>query len=399
MKPSRRQRPSWLLAPVALLAACWQTTTVPPAPPPSSGAVTPKPTPKPTPVAPSDPIVALASQSFHTCALRKSGTALCWGKNGDGQLGNGTRVDSSRVVKVEGLQDAVELAVGSNFSCARRKAGDVVCWGNNEFGQLGDGRGAKPGAIGLRPVQVAGLRKAVQISSGEQHACALEQGGTVQCWGDGFNGQIGSDAQRMFAKPLPIEQLRPVSRIASGAAHVCALETAGVVKCWGRNTEGQLGDGKSGSRIKPVQVANLEDAVELVSGHRHTCARQRSGRTWCWGDNSSTQLGANAGQERKRGTPVELAGLTDAVELAGGSDHACARQRSGRVVCWGSNAAGQLGQRSTVTRLAKPTPVRGVSDAVALALGATHGCAVRKTGDIACWGDSRSGALGPYTLI
>jgi alpha-tubulin suppressor-like RCC1 family protein len=275
----------------------------------------------------------------------------------------------------------------------------VTCWGNNENGQLGDGRGTKPGALSLRPVSVVGLRQPIQLSAGEFHICALEQAGTVQCWGNSSNGQIGSDAQRAFAKPLAIERLGRVGRIASGASHVCALETSGVVQCWGRNTEGQLGDGKSGSRIKPVTVAGLEDAVELASGHRHTCARQRSGRVWCWGDNAFAQLGPDAGRDPKRGTPVEIPELANVAELAGGSDHSCVRLQAGRVMCWGSNAAGQLGQRSTVTRLPTPTAVRGMADAIDLALGAQHTCALRKTGEVACWGDTEYGALGPYKLI
>jgi alpha-tubulin suppressor-like RCC1 family protein len=398
MTPARPRRRRHRLVPAlafALLGACWQSTsgpTAPPAPAPT------RPAPPPT-AAPVDPILELAAHAHHTCARRKSGTVLCWGKNTYGQLGNGSRVDSSQLVKVEGLADAVELAVGRDFSCARLEAGSVVCWGNDENGQLGDGRGPKVGALGLRPVAVAGLHSPTQLSTGEFHVCALEHAGTVKCWGNSGNGQIGSDAQRAFGKPLPIEQLGPVQRIASGASHVCALERAGTVKCWGRNTEGQLGDGKSGSRIKPVQVAGLEDAVDLASGHRHTCARTRAGKLWCWGDNASAQLGPNAGRDPKRGTPVEVEGLAGVVELAGGSDHTCVRLQTGRAMCWGSNAAGQLGQRSSVSRLAEPTAVRGMADAIDLALGERHTCALRRTGDVACVGLTEYGALGPYRLI
>ncbi|MCX4241870.1 RCC1 domain-containing protein [Paraliomyxa miuraensis] len=382
---------------LALVASCWQSSG-PSSPTVSPTAPSPRPVPGPTaPAGPSDPFVELASGWQHTCARRQSGTVLCWGNNGHGQLGNGTRESSSRLVKVEGLADAVELAVGTDFSCARRQAGGVICWGNDEFGQLGGGRGTKPGVLSLRPTAVTGLRPAIQLTAGEYHACALEQGGTVQCWGDARNGQIGSDAKPAFGRPVPIEQLGPSTRIASGAAHVCALEAAGRVKCWGRNTEGQLGDGKSGSRIKPVVVATIEDVVDLASGHHHVCARLRSGGVWCWGSNASAQLGENAGRDRKRGTPVEVPGLREpVVALAGGGEHTCARLQSGRALCWGSNAAGQLGQRSTIPTLPRPTAVRGMGDAVALALGLRHTCALRKNGEVLCVGSSELGTLGPY---
>ncbi len=380
---------------LALLCACPPpvTSSPPPRPPPPK-VVTPPPA-----AAPVNPVVEVASQSFHTCARRQVGDVLCWGKNTYGQLGDGRREDSERLVKVAGLEDAAELAVGRDFSCARRRAGTVICWGNNEDGQLGDGRGLKPGALSLRPTNVAGLSGVTALTAGEYHACALLRGGAVKCWGNGGNGQIGRDSQRAYGTPLSIERLNKIVGIASGTGHVCALESVGVVKCWGRNTEGQLGDGKSGSRIKPVTVAGLENAVELASGHRHTCARQRSGRVWCWGDNVSGQLGAGAGRETKRGTPVEVTGLRSVVQLAAGSEHTCARLESGRVVCWGGNGSSQLGHKSSVTRRPTPTAVRGMADAVDLSLGAKHTCAVRKTGKVACWGDTEYGALGPHRLI
>lgn len=389
------RRLTWLLLPLLGVPGCPQQT--PQTSPPRSTPVA-RPAPPPA-AAPVNPVVELSSQSFHTCARRQAGDVLCWGKNTYGQLGDGRRQDSSRLVKVTGLADAVELVTGRDFSCARRRGGSVVCWGNNEDGQLGDGRGMKPGALSLRPVKVAGLRAPQQLTAGEYHACVLEQGGAVRCWGNGDNGQIGSDAQRAFGMPLTIERLNAISQIASGSSHVCALEKAGIVKCWGRNTEGQLGDGKSGSRIKAVTVANLEDAVELVSGHRHSCARRRGGTVACWGDNARGQLGPNAGRQPKSNVPVDVPGLSAVVQLAGGGEHTCARLQSGRVVCWGGNTAGQLGHKSSVTVRPVPTAVRGMGDAVDLALGAMHTCAARKTGEVACWGDAEYGALGPYRLI
>ncbi len=369
------------------------TTTTPSRP------TAPPPRPAPVAQAPVNPVVAVASHSFHTCAQRKAGDVLCWGKNTYGQLGDGRRKDSARLVKVTGLGDAVEIVTGRDFSCARRSGGSVLCWGNNEDGQLGDGKGTRPGKLSLRPTKVLGLQQPIALAAGEYHACALEQRGAVKCWGNAGNGQIGTDSKRAFGHPQPIEQLGKVTQIASGTGHVCALESRGVVKCWGRNTEGQLGDGKSGSRIKGVMVAGLENVVELASGHRHSCARRSDGRVWCWGDNASGQLGPGAGREPKRGTPVEVTGIGSVVELAGGSEHTCARLESGRVACWGSNGAGQLGHQSSVSRRPAPTTVRNVTDAIDLALGTSHTCVARKSGEVSCFGDTEYGALGPYRTI
>jgi len=282
------------------------------------------------------------------------------------------------------VRDAKQLLTGRDFSCALRANGSVVCWGNNEDGQLGDGRGAKVSARSLRPVAVSRVRAASQISGGDWHACALDRAGAVWCWGNGENGQIGSDASRAFSVPKKIEQLGPVRQIASGAKHVCALQRDGRVKCWGRNSEGQLGDGKAGSRIKPVFVSGITGATNLWSGHNFSCAALGDKSVRFWGSNASELLGAQARGKPKSGVPVVLSGVQNVAEIVGGKSHACARLATGRVMCWGSNENGRaLGQgQGTV---AKPTPVRGFSNATALTAGAEHTCAASRAG-LRCWG-------------
>jgi len=99
-----------------------------------------------------------------------------------------------------------------------------------------------------------------------------------------------------------------------------------------------------------------EDAVELATGYAHTCARRASGAVACWGNNYGGQLGD--GTTTDRSTPAAVSGLTDAVELATGGFHTCARRASGAVACWGLNYSGQLGDGTTTDR-STPVPVTG----------------------------------------
>jgi len=385
---------AFAFAVVAVIQCNSQPTETPAPAQPPPRAQPAKPTPRPGPV---DPIVDVASQSFHSCAMRKAGSVSCWGRNVYGELGDGTRTNSQQRVAVVGLADAKQVVTGRDFGCALRKGGSVVCWGNNENGQLGDGRGAKVGARSPRPVKVAKLNKVTQLVAGDWHVCALVQGGAVRCWGNGENGQIGTDAARAFATPQPISQLGPVRQLASGSNHLCAVQKDGRVKCWGRNTEGQLGDGKSGSRIKPVFVSGINGAKAVWSGHTFSCATLENGSNRCWGDNKKGQLGPKGGRDLKWNAPIPLDGVKGAVQIVGGQDHACARLSTGRVTCWGSNEDGRaLGKGRGV--ISKPTPVRGVSDAVAIAAGLGHTCAVRRSGDVVCWGTPSDAALGPQRL-
>jgi hypothetical protein len=71
------------------------------------------------------------------CAVASDRSAMCVGSNRFGQLGNGSRADSSTPVRVVGVENVVEVAVGAGHACARTEAGAVFCWGNNIGGQCG----------------------------------------------------------------------------------------------------------------------------------------------------------------------------------------------------------------------------------------------------------------------
>ena len=75
-----------------------------------------------------------------------------------------------------------------------------------------------------------------------------------------------------------------VAEVAAGRSHTCARKTDGTLWCWGENDNGQLGDGTSKSKSSPVQVGALGTLVaEVAAGGNHTCARKTDGTLWCWG--------------------------------------------------------------------------------------------------------------------
>ena len=234
---------------------------LPPPPPPF-----PLPVPEPEPEIAADAPIDVATFHQTHCLLRHAGDIACWGKNTYGQLGDGTRDDRASLLPVQGVDDAEQLAIGRDYACALRRGGRVACWGNNEDGQLGNGAGPKPGVWSLSAVELA-LSDVVQISGGEYHACAVDGGRRVHCWGNSANGQAGSSDARAFGEPRGVA-LKKVKQIASGANHVCALLSSRKVMCWGRHTEGQLGANVSGSRPSPVDVEGVGDVAMIASGHK-----------------------------------------------------------------------------------------------------------------------------------
>ena len=103
--------------------------------------------------------------------------------------------------------------------------------------------------------------------------------------------------------------------------------------------------------------------------------------------------------------PVQVSGLENAIAIATGGYHTCAILDDGSVSCWGWNSDGQVGDGTNNERNT-PTQVNGLENAVAIATGYAYTCAVIVSlevagefygADIYCWGDNEYGQLGDGT--
>lgn len=294
-------------------------------------------------------VVEIDLGAFHGCARIDDGAVYCWGRNINGQVGDGTTVERDTPQPVQGLQDAIAIELGSFHGCAIRVTTALTCWGGNDHGQLGDG--TRVGQI--TPQDVPALSSGViDIALGENQSCALTDDGAAWCWGDNFYGKYGDGTDTDSNVPVQMPGLGiGVAAISAGDDHVCVLTTAGGVKCSGRNEFGQLGDGTTEDRWMPVNVAGLASGVlDVVAGGDQTCALMDDGGVKCWGSNFRGQLGdGNGGAiEDFSPLPVDVVGLagpavmiaTDGLSLSG---HVCALTEGGQIQCWGENFRGELG--------------------------------------------------------
>jgi alpha-tubulin suppressor-like RCC1 family protein len=334
----------------------------------------------------------------HTCAVRPDGTVACWGKNSQGQLGDGTQMDHWMPQSVQGISGAVEIASGNDYSCVRLSDGTVRCWGNNDSGQLGDGT---KGGTRSTPVRVSGLTGVRTLALGAVHSCAGLSDSTAKCWGANQSGQLGTGTTDASAVPVSVIGVSGVVELAAGKepffSFTCARLADHTVKCWGHNIGGVIGPAcPTFTCPSPLPLEGLRGASAIGASEQHACAIVEGGTPVCWG------LYFRANFPFKGFVPVE--GISGAVEHAVGIMDACALLSTGGVSCWGSNSDGEFGDGTTYRTAfteyipgltyGKPSVVSGLANAVEVAAGGHHMCARTADGHLVCWGLNASGQLG-----
>lgn len=233
--------------------------------------------------------IKAVSGGYFTCAILSDHTASCWGRNQDGQLGNGdATTDTSLPGPVQNLGPVGDLFAGGYHTCALFADGTAKCWGRNGRGQVGDGTDVSPVTT---PHAVVNLSSAATLALGGYHSCALMRDGTVQCWGQSDHGQIGAPGLAFSGSPVTVQGISGATAVAGGALHTCAVLGNGTAWCWGQNDHGQLGDGTTNDSASPVQVQGLANAVSISLGWGHSCALKQDGSVWCWGENDYGELG------------------------------------------------------------------------------------------------------------
>jgi cysteine-rich repeat protein len=215
---------------------------------------------------------SVATGMYQTCAIKQDATLWCWGDNGNGQLGDGNALPSNDPVQVVG--DGWRQASTSYLhTCAVKTDGTLWCWGNNANGQVGDSNKTSH----LVPNQIVGTGW-TQVTTGEYHTCGVKQDGTLWCWGGNALGELGNDSIAALPDSQtndPVQVLDASGRVwqsvSAGGAHTCAIAVDGSIACWGDNTDGQLGDNTQILKTTPVDVVAVgETWTAVAAAYAHT---------------------------------------------------------------------------------------------------------------------------------
>jgi alpha-tubulin suppressor-like RCC1 family protein len=298
------------------------------------------------------------------------------------------------------------VAMGGSFGCVLTRDRLVFCWGRNDVGQLGSDPASTPSCGGFpcnpQPTRVEGLTSIVHVVAGDDFACALDASRTVWCWGANAKGQLATSGVGSLFTPRKV--ILGVASLDAAAAHACAITTDNRVYCWGENTCQIFG-----GAVGPVQtiaeaLPNVPAMTQISIGTDAMCGTKEDGRVLCWGADHQGSLGHDleASPPSCNGFPSDpipksVMGtnglpIAEIADVHIGAGVACARHKDGKIVCWGDNQRGALGQG-----VADGSPHRRATEVPALFAEQLdlHGhtpCAI-VADRLFCWGDSQHGQL------
>ena len=203
----------------------------------------------------------MAGGVAHSLALKTNGTVWAWGRNSQGELGNGTTVDSVQPVQVTGLNVVIAIDAGFLTSMALKADGTVWTWGRRVNG-----------ARSTVPVQVPGLTGVAAIGGGYYHWLAVKSDGTVWAWGENGSGQLGNGTKVMSLTPVQVNGLSGVVTVTGGQMHSLAVTADGTLWAWGNNWYQQTGNNSTDNNLVPVQVTGIGRVVSAGAGGYHSLA-------------------------------------------------------------------------------------------------------------------------------
>ena len=342
------------------------------------------------------------------CLAIICGVVMTFGWNGYGQLGDDTMTDRHSPIELTAVgSDNVQLAAGDDYSLVLKSDGRVMAFGRNSLGALGDGTTTDRHS----PIEVASLgRDNAQVVAGGRHSFVVKLDGRVMAFGSNNKGQLGDGTTTNRQSPVEVASLgNDNAQLSCGDDdYSMVLKADGRVMVFGRNENGQLGDGTKTDRHSPVEVASLgSDNVQVATGGGHSLVLKSDGRVTVFGLNNRCQLGVGDGYSSSASasatSPIELSTLgSDNVQLAAGNQHSLALKADGRVIAFGNNLQGQMGDGYTgiarTDRYNCRVEVTALgNENVQVAAGGDHSLVLKADGRWVGFGENNNGQLGDGT--
>ncbi|AFY02418.1 RTX family exoprotein [Bdellovibrio bacteriovorus] len=339
-----------------------------------------------------------------TCAITDGNVLQCWGVNDKGQLGDGTRTNSSAPITADAGQAYSKAITVGEKTCGVTLQGAVKCWGQLKndvrgFATAGFGYGNYYAGYtkisnDLGSYNFSSLGFSYLNTEGYAQTCGISTG-KLYCWGSA-GGSFG-DGTYVTRRSGPV-MMDPTSNYSAlpyqhDQMNNCAITTLGTLKCWGTNTNGAIGTAAAvgGSASTPQVADKFNSYTSAVMRGSATCAITTNGVLRCTGSNTTGKLGDGTTTNISEFKTIDAGVYYRHVAL--GFNYGCGITSDYHLKCWGTNAVGQLGTGNTTTYLT-PTRIDGTETYKAISIEEVRACAITTGNKLKCWG---SGALGDGT--
>jgi alpha-tubulin suppressor-like RCC1 family protein len=288
--------------------------------------------------------VTVSAGYADTCGVRNNGKLYCWGRDNEGQIGDGDATGAIAPRRIGSFEDWDTVVAGDTHTCGIRHGGKLYCWGRDDNGQVGDG-GELEASI-LAPRRVGDFEDWATVSTGSSHTCGVRRNGKLYCWGYDFDGQIGNGA----AGPLRVDAPKRIGSfddwdtVVGGDAQTCGIRHGGKLYCWGYDAEGEVGNGgATGNVDAPQRIGIFDDWATVDAGYTQTCGIRHGGKLYCWGGDADGEVGDGGDNEMSIDAPRRIGSFEDWGSASAGGKHSAGVRKNGKLYCWGDDFYGQIG--------------------------------------------------------
>jgi len=333
-------------------------------------------------------VTAISSGIYHNLALDSTGRVHTWGYNGYGQIGNSTTNQQTTPIAVTGGSIAgktiVSISANGSSSLAIDSEGSVHAWGRNSNGQLGDGTTTNR----VVPVLIdktsrdthlpqlsdgAGYHKLIcNTTAGNIVSNVMPlgsfngnaTGGTLlRAIGSNTNRQIGDNTttRRYYGVDITNFTGGYVVSSANSQYHSAVVLSNGAVFAWGRNNYGQCGNTVGSDIGVPTPVSGINYGAEVALGEDFTIVRNQDNSIFAFGRNNVGQLGISTTTVSTSTFTPTYSTVTGITHIETGPTHAMGVTTQGSLYVWGDNSYGKLGISSGSAFIDTPTLVSGAT--------------------------------------
>jgi alpha-tubulin suppressor-like RCC1 family protein len=278
----------------------------------------------------------------HSFGIQSDGTLWGWGRNSDGQLGDGTNVHRKTPIQIGTSSNWESITASQPHTVGIQSDGTLWAWGWNGYGELGDGTFIQKNI----PVQVGIDSNWKSVDAGQFYTIALRKDGTLWAWGLNNYGQLGDGTTTYKNTPIQIGTQSNWQSISAGFDHTIGIQSDGTLWAWGKNNLGQLGDGSNIDKNSPIQIGTATNWQSISAGSNYTLGIKADGSLWAWGYNFYGQLGD--GTSIDKNSPTQIGIAYNWYRISTGLNHSVGKQSDGTLWSWGQNGNGQLGNGTAI---------------------------------------------------